>query len=557
MFVSIVLNTEYMDYESRMKWYLKNLLFCKEYGGVVVTHQCLQEHFQLFQDRIDERFLSEFEIEFFDLEELESLKQYYIPDSLFESIEGDYGSRTKALFSLLHDSSELLDDCINLIFDRISQDFPDDKIEAVFHCLDAYASIRKICARRNIPLISYVFSCFRKVHGYRQTLFSASVNRKLYCTDDCEARYNAFLSEHSDFPILTNEELIALLGKTKTLPLISLINAKPEYEIGICSEAFSLVPSVFNEICYTDDDIYYSCNNLFPRSLIRTRQHPYMLSQMQIGRDLIQDDPASFILSCKRLTAVCSQIVLKGMLWNRTTVMNKNALPFSFMCSKDYSSVDKADLRFLNYYLLGYLVPSGLMFDFSYWIWRLTNPTESEIYSKHLSFIANTLNISLDILYNNSNLRLKEILLTRVQDAGTVNELFFAEEYPIDWDATTSKIEINYDNSIPYIIWIKNGCLENSIISRFHISNMKNVTEMFFYPLFDKSSAIKISHIRLFNNASIIADLNIELPFKYYSKGDKFSVLPYICDICFDNVLIEIVWMYNNDFKGAVLSYDE
>ena len=37
MFISIVLNTEYMDIASRSKWYLKNLLHCKENGWILVS----------------------------------------------------------------------------------------------------------------------------------------------------------------------------------------------------------------------------------------------------------------------------------------------------------------------------------------------------------------------------------------------------------------------------------------------------------------------------------------------------------------------------------------
>ena len=49
MFITFVINTEYMDNESRMKWYLKNLLFCKEYGGVCITHQNLIDNFGEYQ----------------------------------------------------------------------------------------------------------------------------------------------------------------------------------------------------------------------------------------------------------------------------------------------------------------------------------------------------------------------------------------------------------------------------------------------------------------------------------------------------------------------------
>ena len=87
-------------------------------------------------------------------------------------------------------------------------DFPNENIEMAFHCLNAYKSITDACERYNVPLISYTFSCMRKVHGYRQTLYIAAIDKPIYCTDDGKIRYDKFCQENNNFPILNNLSLI-------------------------------------------------------------------------------------------------------------------------------------------------------------------------------------------------------------------------------------------------------------------------------------------------------------------------------------------------------------
>ena len=349
MFITVVLNIEYMNYASRVKWYLKNLYHCKEYGWMIITHEYLFKNFEKLQESVGDRFFEEFEMERLTVDDFKNIKQYVIPDKVFEDKEEICGSRTEMLFDVTKNRFPELETHLLNAIDQIKTELPDKKIDGVFHILEGFKSIRTVCSKFNIPLITYVFSAIRKVHGYRHTLFSANMYNRLYCSDECEIRHNQYLSEKqsSDIPIFENREIIALIGKERTLPLIKLLDYEPEYEIFVCGDGYLMVPHIFEYANYTDEDLYYECNKAYRNDEMRFRQHPMQLNQIQIDYSEVRSDPAATILSCKRTTAVASQIVLKALLWNRTAVMKKNTLPFSYMCEKDYNSESKIDLNFL------------------------------------------------------------------------------------------------------------------------------------------------------------------------------------------------------------------
>ena len=324
MFVSIVFNTEYMDITSRKMWYLKNLFHCKENGWILITHEYIQKHFEELQDSITDRFIEQFEMRRFSFDEVKDVEQYFVPDEIFDGLEREMGSRTEMLFELNNRPYLILDHCLNGIFEQIRQKHPNERIEGIFHCLEGFESLRRIANELHCPLINYSFSAFRKVHGYRQTLYFANLWSRFWDSKECADRYHRFLKEdYSSLPVFTNEEIIAMIGKEHTLPMIQLINSQPKYEMGVCCECFSLLPQVFKNKHYTDDDIFYECKKLFRSDKLKVRSHAAHLNDIQVDRSEVHNDPVSTILSCKRLTAVQSQILLKVLLWKRTAVLKQ------------------------------------------------------------------------------------------------------------------------------------------------------------------------------------------------------------------------------------------
>lgn len=543
MFISIILNTEYMDIASRSKLYLKNLLHCKENGWILITHEYMRTHWQQLQEEITPSLFASWEMKPFTAEDVRDVEQYFIPDNLFDTIEKQYGSRTEMLYQLSSTSNVLIEEVFQNIINEIQFKHPNEKIDGIFHSLEAWQFLRDISQKHNIPLISYSFSAIRKPHGYRQTLYH--VNRKgyLHTSQESESRYFQFCDENQSFPIFTNRELIALFGKERTLPLIQLINHQPHYEMGICTECFSVIPQFFMHNKTTDDDVRFECEKLYDKSQIVVRNHSLQVDYMQLDRSLVHNDPAAWILSCNRLASARSQIMLKPLLWNRTAVVCSNTLGFSFICAKDYSSIDKVDLKALNWYMFGYLIPNDLMFSDEYWKWRMSSPSETKIYQQHLEYIIEKLNLSKSLLIEqDEQKRFRSILESRECNQELINILLDDnQDFEIDYNTASSRIVINGRS-----YWRLNKMEKG--IRHFHIELDESGDTIEFYPLDDMAGCTKLTSVSI--NGKLL-DITQFADYKYMPKISGHYALPF--PLTAGKTIIDIAWDYqsNSDFLNA------
>lgn len=554
MFVSVVFNVEYMDITSRKMWYLKNLLHCKDNGWILITHDYIRKHFEELQDSITDRFIDQFEMRRFTLDEVKDVEQYFVPDEIFDALEKEKGSRTEMLFDLNTQPNQKLNDCLEQIFAQIEQRHPNEKIEGIFHCLEGFESLRSIAEKLHCPLINYSFSAFRKVHGYRQTLYTANLHTYFWDGNECAERYRRYTMENNfSIPVFTNKELIAMIGKEHTLPLIQLMGSKPKYEMGICCECFSLMPPVFKNKRYVDDDIFYECKQLYGSDNLKVRSHAAHLNDIQVDRNEVHNDPVSTILSCKRLTAVQSQILLKVLLWGRTTVTKTNCLAFSYLCEDNYSSDNIASIHGLNYFIFGHLIPSDLMFSDEYWKWRLTNPSETEIYWRHLDFLFNALGIDkARALSLDGKDRFKYLLEARECDKELINILLGDEVINnINWDVASSQFDIVSPNRTKSYWRIDTENEDGSLTSKLSVE-AEGAIAVKFYPLYDVAGFAKLNEVMI-NGKEIELDHNMST-FKYMPKNKGCFEFP-ISNQNDSQLVIECNWVYKkvNDYLSTIV----
>lgn len=549
MFVTVVLNIEYMDVSSRSKFYLKNLLHCKENGWIMITHEYMRNHIVDLQKEISPGLFTSWEMTPFTMEEVQDVEQYFIPDYIFSDLEKQYGSRTEFLMTAAQKPIKPYEDCINSILNKIQERHPTEKIDGIFHALEAFFSLRKVGKERNIPIIPYVFSAIRMPYGYRQTLYSANVTNVLYSSEECETRFNKFLSEKKQFDLFDKKEILTLLGKERNLCLMPLMDMEAPNEMLLCGEGFLMIPHIFSNFRYTDDDIDYEISGMYPSDKVCSRQHPMRLDAFKVDRSVVRNDPASIILSCKRATAVCSQIMLKIMLWNRTAIMKKNTLPFSFVLPKQFDSVEKADLLFLNYYIFCYLVPSDLMFSDEYWKWRMTNPSETEIYKRHLEFLYNILGVDNEKVQKlKGKNRFKYLLESRGCDKQLIDYLMKeGETFNINWDAVSSQFDvINTEGTKSY--WRLDTENEDGSLTSILSVDLEDVSEVKFYPLYDVAGFAKLDGVKI-NGKEIKLDSNMT-SFCYMPKNKGCFILP-INETNKTSLSVECRWEYKkaNDFS--------
>jgi hypothetical protein len=540
MFISLVLNTEYGNILSRKLFYLQNLKFCAKNHGIMISYEYMKTHFEELRKGSSEQLLKSWDIDDIDSIGIEKVEQYFFPDSLFESVEKLYQSRTDAIFNMFENDIPELRECLDGFIADIKKKHPEERIEGLFCVQEPLGFVREVCKKNEITIIPYFFSALRQPHGYRETLYYVNLNDWLYSTNEPKDRYEKFLKESKLQFVLSHKELIALLGKIRTFSLLPYIGIEPKYELGVCCEAWSVIPQYFSRGKVTDDDIFFDADKYFTKDQLKVRSHALQLDEIQVDRSYVHNDPASYILSCRRLAAVRSQILLKALLWGRTTVAYTDMLGFSYLCEKSIKSTEKVDINALNWYLFGYLVPHDLMFSHDYWRWRLTNPSEEEIYLYNLNHLLGLFGLTIDALKDSRNDRFRTILENRIDDKELIDILCSENDVVndnIDFDNAISKFEINKKS-----LWRINKKNNESLCCHCEVS-VNSIESLYFYPFDDVAGIGEIDSI-IINGISA----NLSLAPIYFEKvKGRIDLLPYVQKIIGNTPMnsIEVIWRTN------------
>ena len=399
MILSIIFDTEYMGVSERNKWFLKSVSNARKEETIIVTHEYMYTHLDEIVDGCAERFYKEFEMDHVSADEIRNMDICYVPDSIFDDYCEKNSSRSGALLNLYNNRCETLEKYIVEFIDKTLES-KGKSLSCIMNCLHTFASVKYLSEHYNGPLIPYVFSCIRKVHGYTQTLYMAHFDKDLFNSSAAKKLYKNFNEDCFDFPILSKKEILALVGKKHNLVLLPLLEKVGTFEMGVVGEGFHVVPEIYANETITDDDIHYESKKYYSSDQITTRLHPLQIDQFGIGRKHMKNDPAAFVLSCKRVATVQSQMIMKAAMWNRVPCVLGDALPYAFLFTRDFTSTSPLRDCDLNFILFCYFIPDSCMFSSEYWNWRETNPSLREIINIHIDAILSDLNIDKSILFS-------------------------------------------------------------------------------------------------------------------------------------------------------------
>ncbi len=528
MFVSIIFDTEYFGMGERHKWFLKNLSHAKQNDCLVITHEFLKKHYEEYADHCMPRFYQEFEMKRLSQDEYTAVSKGFVADKIFDDLEEQFTSRTEMLSYLLQHRYEPLETELIRLIDQELLQKKKTKIDAIFNCLDTFASIHYLGEKYHCPIISYSFSAIRKMHGYRQTLYMASLDGIIRQSKEIEKRYQNYKMGKQVPVLFSNRELLAIFGKEKNIPLLKIMDYEPEHELGICKIANTIYPYDYLKYPYTDTDLYYEARKKLKTTDIVIRDHPgipWNGNDKGPKKEHERNDPVSFILSCKRVTSIDSQILLKALLWKRTIFVKGGISSFEFMSGKDIRNTEKTEIDKLNYYIFGYLIPAEFMFSMEYWKWRVyENPPEYDIYMKHLHYYMNLFGYRKELLFAlEEKNRLQYILELRNTNRRLIDYLLREEPiFHINYEVLYSKIVLKQSENVIEEITCVNKVLNDIVQSKFVFDCEEVIDEVIFYPFVDVGGFAQIDNCSM-DNKKINSDEKI-LYIKKISGGIKLDI---------------------------------
>lgn len=429
MVLPIILDIENYGPKFMLLKYLCFLDKAYQNGWSIVTHEEFDKYELNFPGRNEYKseMMSKYGYSLYSYEERKKVKHYFVPAQFYKDLEKEKGSKLEAMISLLNEENIRFEKIMREILTKVLN--TGETIDAVLYYAACPYSLKKLCKELGIPMIAYETGPIRR-DNYRCDL-SYFCKEGVYNTKEIEERYTRFQSEYSensDIPIFSREEILCMFLHYKNLGYVSQIDRIPKYEIGIAGSCALVVP-FFAQNKYMDNelinDVFAAYNYKYNQVLIRFHPFDIYMATYRLGKVDGSTSPFPFLIQSKRIAAVASNVLLEAMLWKRIPCSRTQNMPANLKCYNDYlADKEFEDVElFVNYFIFGFMVPMELAYDKQYIAWRLTNPSEKEIYLYNLKFYLDKFGINNDWLFLDKEIRLTMLKMYRDYHAMTSEEL--------------------------------------------------------------------------------------------------------------------------------------
>ena len=250
------------------------------------------------------------------------------------------------------------------------------------------ASLQYISSKYNIPLIHNEKAPLREPLYYNTAYFDfKGVNGNT----ESEKRFNLFQVKE----LLEIDDLRNLFLKNKE----TVLHSDFQYEIGVALQVEDDSNLIAYNNGYDNLKLLNEVSYFYDKSNILIRNHP--LSGIKIGEKYGNIDNSKnsieFIGKCEKIATINSSVGFEALMWGKE-VCAKGDSPYYFFVSnncKNRMKYEKNYKKFMNFFLMNYLIPYDFLFDKEYYKWRIEVKNEEEIFCRHKSFWLSKNNLSL------------------------------------------------------------------------------------------------------------------------------------------------------------------
>ena len=252
-----------------------------------------------------------------------------------------------------------------------------------------YPSLEFCCKKKKIELLYLEQTTFRP-DTYRIKLGYFQFYDK-YNNDKMDESYEEFMSQNKNQTFFNRKELLSLFLSKENLHIIKQMEEPPQYEFGV-SIGPDWDPLAQGHCQMNEKRILTKLKEIVKKENISLRTHPAGRKKTEELEGYALDhskDALEWIIKNKRIASIGSNVNFETMLVGRTAYNLGNNFPYrkGSVCTLDQLEEKVCDISYLNFIIFGYYAPYDLMFNKDYILWRLSNPSITEIYEYNLKHI--------------------------------------------------------------------------------------------------------------------------------------------------------------------------
>ena len=310
------------------------------------------------------------------MDTLKRVEKVYFDSHVFQKLENEKLTNHFTWASLMTERNEAIENEIRPIIEK----------------LVAKNNILGIVAWCNTPSLKAVAEEFglKVIHNEMGPLRNPYYTHTAYFdfsgvngNTECQKRFNSsFETIKEDVPVLSTGQILNLFGENPYMDEISR-PVSPEVHFGIPLQ----VEDDSNMLAYGR-----GFNNYELISWARNTQEKFLVRKHPAGhvdyREINDHSatPIEFIKRSSVIVTINSSVGLEARLYSRKAVYLGDS-PFKFLSTDFLTGTEPENLiEKINYAVFGYLIPFDYLYDYEYFSWRLTNPSERKIYETNLGY---------------------------------------------------------------------------------------------------------------------------------------------------------------------------
>lgn len=382
-----------------------------------------EQYFDTFE-KYNDKFLNEVfdinEIGKVDDDLLLSLDCYKISNKQTNDVVREFSNKRKAWINLMNVKSKTLYGILDLHIGNILKKYNDIRAIVVWR---HNRTIELLAKKYDLDVIEMELSAVRR-RTYKFGLSYFQFSRK-YSEIELSKRYNNFMRELSKskkkVPFLTRKQIQNLILLDDKL---NLLNNCEMYDFGIALGLNGDYETISSDSMKNENMLKEMLRIEKPENIL-IRKHPLDANYKYNNEEKfnIDDSKSSieFITKCHKIVSSVSNINFEAMILGKTCYTLGN-MPFARFSYKNLNYNDEyvINLYDLNFLFFCYYVPFSLCLDKEYINFRLSKPSEIDIYMKHYNYIMEKCETNLNGNNEDISIRKKYITIKKKIDELTM-----------------------------------------------------------------------------------------------------------------------------------------